>query len=225
MKDFVIAAKSLYNAFLEFLPPGIFLSFSASYVGNGKYFDVYVKEFIGTMLMIVCTFSAGKWWGVDSIPAAWACHVIGVVTADYLGGGQQVNPMVTMSILALGKCDFTEAFVRVAGQMGGGLIAFPLYHAVSEALNLTPFGGPAFKQGNDIDAAISEFGASFFLCWAIYIVSVRYHVRGMSGWSSEGCHMEFFLLIIIDNHLTPSCNCSSIGSSTLENTITLSSKP
>lgn len=171
MKDYVATAKHAFGDLVDFLPPGLFLSFSASYVANGKYFDAYVKEFIGSMLMIAFTFSAGKWIGQDSIVVAWSFHAVGVIAADYFGGGQQVNPMVTMTILALGKCDYTEAFVRVAGQMGGGLISFPLFHAISEALNLTPFGGPEFHPENDTEAAISEFVASFLLCWAIYIVS------------------------------------------------------
>jgi len=172
MKEIVVSIKLFFNAFVDMLPPGLFLSASASYVGGGKYFDTYVKEFIGTMLMIGFTFSSGKWIGTDSIQVAWTAHLLGVIAADYLGGGQQVNPMMTMSMMALGKCDYTEAFVRVAGQMGGGLISFPLLHAVSEALNLTPFGGPEFKAENDVEAAISEFVACFLLCWAIYIVSV-----------------------------------------------------
>lgn len=185
MKDVVDSVKLFYKAFVDFLPPGLLLSFAASNVGNGKYFDIYVKEFVGTMLMIVFTFSSGKWVGTDSIEVAWTFHALGVIAADYFGGGQQVNPMVTMSILALGKCDYTEAFVRVAGQMGGGLVSFPLYHAVSEALNLTPFGGPEFNPDNDTEAAISEFVACFLLCWAIYIVSARLFLGGMGNLGVE----------------------------------------
>lgn len=173
VKDYVSSVSSFFNDFVDFLPPGLFLSLAASNVANGKYFDVYVKEFVGTMLMIVFTFSAGKWVGQDSWEAAWIFHAIGVVLADYFGGGQQVNPAVTMSIWALGKCDYTEAFVRVAGQMGGGLISFPLYHALSEAMKWTPFGGPQFNMENNAEAAISEFLASFLLMWVIYIVSFR----------------------------------------------------
>lgn len=170
VKDYVMTANSFFNDFVDFLPPGLFLSFASSYVGNGKYFDIYVKEFIGSMLMIAFTFSAGKWIGQNSWEVAWVVHAIGVILADYFGGGQQVNPAVTMSILALGKCDYTEAFVRVAGQMGGGLISFPLYHALSEAMKWTPFGGPEFNMENNAEAAISEFVATFLLMWAIYIV-------------------------------------------------------
>lgn len=77
---------------------------------------------------------------------------------------------MTVSMWALGKVSYTEAFVRIAGQMGGGLIAFPLFKALSDSLNLTPFGGPEFAKDNDAEAFLSEFVAMFLLMWAIYIV-------------------------------------------------------
>ncbi len=88
-----------------------------------------------------------------------------------------MNPAVTVSMWALGKVSYTEAFVRIAGQMGGGLVSFPLFHALSEMLNLTPFGGPEFSKDNSAEAFLSEFGAMFLLMWAIYIVSL-----GADGW-------------------------------------------
>ncbi|KAG7370354.1 hypothetical protein IV203_028100 [Nitzschia inconspicua] len=57
--------------------------------------------------MVGLTFSAGKWIGQDSWIIAWAIHAVGVVLADYFG------------------------------QMGGGLVAFPLFHAVSIEVFLT----------------------------------------------------------------------------------------
>lgn len=121
--------------------------------------------------MIALTFSAGKWIGEGSWQIAWVVHMIGVVAADYFGGGQQVNPACTVAMWALGKIDYTEAFVRIAGQMGGGLISFPLFHALSEVMEWTPFGGPEFNKDNNIEAALSEFVATFLLMWVIYIVS------------------------------------------------------
>ena len=90
------------------------------------------------------------------------------------GGGQHVNPAVTVSMWALGKVSYTETFVRIAGQMGGGLVAFPCFQFVSEQMNLTPFGGPEFSKENDVDAFLQEFCASFLLMWAIYIVRFPY---------------------------------------------------
>jgi glycerol uptake facilitator-like aquaporin len=168
----VIKVNDMFNGFLDFLPPGLILSVAAGCIENRKYWDAYIKEFIGSMMMIAFTFSAGKWIGVDNWQVAWVWHSIGVVAADYFGGGQQVNPAVTVSMWALAKCDYTEAFVRIAGQMGGGMISFPLFHIMSEALNWEPFGGPEFNKDSNVDAAISEFISMFLLMWAIYIVSI-----------------------------------------------------
>lgn len=93
---------------------------------------------------------------------------------NFTGDGQHVNPAVTVSMWSLNKCSYTEAFVRIAGQMGGGLVAFPLFHYMSEKLNLTPFGGPEFSD-NDADAFLSEFFATFLLMWAIYILNWEFH--------------------------------------------------
>jgi hypothetical protein len=35
-------------------------------------------------------------------------------------------------MFALGKCNYTEAFVRIMGAMAGGLVAFPLFKMVAE---------------------------------------------------------------------------------------------
>jgi glycerol uptake facilitator-like aquaporin len=174
VKPIVAAISEFFHNVVDFLPPGLILSLAAGCVGERKYFQAYRNELIGSILMVVFTFSAGKWLGQESVYAAWAFHAVGVVAADKFGGGQQVNPAVTLSMWCLGKCSYTEAFVRVAGQMGGGLIAFPLFHAVSEAMKWTPFGGPEFNQTGDIEAALSEFGATFLLMWAIYIVRYYY---------------------------------------------------
>jgi glycerol uptake facilitator-like aquaporin len=89
---------------------------------------------------------------------------------EILGGGQMVNPAVSVSMWALGKTTYTECIVRIAGQMGGGLVSFPFFHEVSNYFQLTPFGGPEFSRDNDVEAFLSEFLATFFLMWVIYTV-------------------------------------------------------
>ena len=83
-----------------------------------------------------------------------------------------VNPAVSVSMWSLGKSSYTECFVRISGQMGGGLVAFPFFYEVSQYLGLESFGGPEFSKENDVEAFMSEFGATFLLMWAIYIVCV-----------------------------------------------------
>ena len=105
---------------------------------------------------------------------------------------------------ALDKCSYTEGFVRIAGQMGGGLVAFPFFHYVSETLSLTPFGGPEFSEEADVEAFISEFVATFLLMWTIYIVSAPKKILKMMIWNrirrahsqSFGCLERFFYVLL-----------------------------
>jgi glycerol uptake facilitator-like aquaporin len=85
------------------------------------------SEFLGSIVMVGCTFSAGKWWGLSSQNAEWALHAAGVVAADRASGGPDVNPAVTFSMFALGKLSLDAFLAKVAGQLLGGYVAFPLY--------------------------------------------------------------------------------------------------
>lgn len=140
---------------------------------------IFRREFVGTMLMIGCTFSAGKWVGLESVRMAWFCHYLGVITADYVGGGPFVNPGVTVSMWSLNKCTFTEAYVSIAAQIGGGLVAFPLYHLIATTMKWTPFGGPEFHMDKGkfatSEAFLSEFTATIFLLFLIYTVNWEFN--------------------------------------------------
>jgi glycerol uptake facilitator-like aquaporin len=160
---------------IAYIPPGLGLTAATAFIEGGKYFQSFRHEFVGTLLMIACTFSAGKWFGQKDRNVAWIGHAIGVIVADLLGGGPQVNPAMTMAMWALGKVTYTDAYVRVAGQLAGGLVAFPLYHAISDSLKLEPFGGPEFTLKADAGHAVlpflSEYSATLLLCFAIYILN------------------------------------------------------
>lgn len=175
MTDFIPTLKIAIDDITSFFPTGLIMSVAAGCVESKKYWSAYVKEFVGTVLMVGFTFSAGKWIGQDDITIAWSVHAVGVILADYLGGGQHVNPAVTVSMWALDKCSYTEGFVRIAGQMGGGLVAFPLFHFISEQLSLTTFGGPECSPEKYVDAFVSEFLATFLLMWAIYILNWEFN--------------------------------------------------
>lgn len=159
-----------------FIPPLLLILLPSAFIDGGKYLNgAFRHEFIGTLIMVGLTFSAGKWIGADDINIAWTAHLFGVIAADYISGGPQVNPAVTVSMWTLGKCSYTEAYVRICAQICGGLIAFPLFHMISVSANLTPFGGPEFHLDNGefatSTAAISEFIASLLLCFVIYILN------------------------------------------------------
>jgi glycerol uptake facilitator-like aquaporin len=180
VKTLVQQMAAFIGDLVSYLPPGLMAVVATAFIGDGQYRKPFRHEFVGTLLMIVCTFSAGKWIGKDSVTVAWLSHALGVIAADYIGGGPHVNPAVTVSMFTLGKVSYTEAYVRIAAQLGGGLTAFPLYHAVSEALEWEPFGGPEYNYDHDSDyataeAAISEFCATLLLCFLIYTVNWEIH--------------------------------------------------
>jgi len=174
----IIGWRFLSGTFRQCFSPfeqGVLPAFFAAFLEDGKYLNAFRHEFVGTLIMVGCTFSAGKWIGKESVEVAWASHLLGVITADFLGGGPHVNPAVTTSMFTLGKCSYTEAFVRVCAQLAGGLVSFPLFHAVSVSFEMEPFGGPEFHMSDDNDHATEAFLAEFFatllLCFVIYLVN------------------------------------------------------
>lgn len=171
---------SFLKDLVSYLPPGLLLAMSIAFIEGGKYLKAFRHEFFGTLLMIACTFSAGKWIGKGNMRLAWTSHAVGVVSADYFGGGPHVNPAVTVSMWTLGKCSYTEGYVRIAAQLCGGLVSFPLYHAISNAFELEPFGGPEFNMESKATFAtaaawFSEFFATLCLCFVIYILNWELH--------------------------------------------------
>lgn len=166
--------SSLYQYVSPVVPPGLAVCIASAFVADGKYLRAYRHELIGTFLMIGLTFAPGKWVGQESLAVAWIAHAIGVVAADRLGGGPHVNPAVTVSMFALGKCSYTEAFVRIMGTMAGGLVSFPLFKFLSDHLALTPLGGPEFDPTDDeegMSAGFEEFCAMVILMILIYAVN------------------------------------------------------
>ena len=180
--------SSFIHTISPYVPPGLLLSVAAALIVEGKYISFWKNEFIGTLLMVSFTFSAGKWFGVDSQNVAWLSHFLGVIAADYIGGGQHVNPAVSVSMWSLGKCNYTETFVRIAGQMGGGLVAFPLFHLFSEKLGWTPFGGPDFDKTDDeegVAAAFNELFSTMLLCFIIYAVNWEINFGKFHYWIKQ----------------------------------------
>ena len=119
----------------SYVPPGLLTFCAAAFIADGSLCSTFTDEFIGTVLMIGLTFSPGKWIATTSTLAAWAVHAVGVVAADKIGGGQHVNPSVSLAMFSLGKCSYTEMLVRIAGAMSGGLCAFPFFQVLAEKLD------------------------------------------------------------------------------------------
>jgi glycerol uptake facilitator-like aquaporin len=166
--------SNLYRSIGPIFPPGLVTCLASAFVGDAKHLHAFRREFVGTLLMIGFTFSPGKWIGRDSLIVAWIAHALGVIASDRIGGGPHVNPAVTASMYALGKCTYTEGYVRVMGSMAGGLVAFPLYSRLSETLGLTPLGGPEYDPKDDAEGLLSgssEFVAMVLLMFLIYAVN------------------------------------------------------
>jgi glycerol uptake facilitator-like aquaporin len=180
--------SALVSNLSDVLPPGFILTLLAIPLANFKHVKTYTAEFIGTILMIGLTFSPGKWIFADNLYLAWAVHSVGVVVSDKIGGGQHVNPAVSVVMYSLGECDYTEMYVRIAGAMGGGLVAFPLFKAMTDVLGWTPLGGPEFNPVGDADgsaSAWSEFTATMLLCFLIYLVNWELNFGKLHYWIKQ----------------------------------------
>lgn len=98
-------------------------------------------------------------------------------------------PRVFILCRSLGKISYTEAYVRIAGQMGGGLVAFPLFHAVSNYFELTPFGGPEYSTDKDhfsyAEGFLSEFVATFLLALVVFGLNLELHFGKYHYWIKQ----------------------------------------
>ena len=182
--------SSALSDYISYLPAGLAAAVASIGIEDFKYASIWKDEFIGTLLMIFFTFSPGKWVGVDNEYFAWVCHAIGVVAADKVGGGQHVNPTVSVTMFSLGKCSFSEMYVRICGAMAGGLVAFPLFLKFSENLSLNALGGPTFdaetSSDDDFDKAfLSEFLAAFILLIAIYFLNWEVNFGAQHYWIKQ----------------------------------------
>jgi len=180
--------SSLVIKITDVLPPGLILTLAAIPIANSKHLKTYMNEFIGTILMVGLTFSPGKWIFEENLYMAWAVHAVGVVAADKIGGGQHVNPAVSVVMFALGECDYTEMYIRIAGAMGGGLVAFPLFKAMTDTLGWTALGGPEYNPDGDADgsaSAASEFMATMLLCFLIYTVNWELNFGKLHYWIKQ----------------------------------------
>jgi len=168
--------SSLIITISGYIPPGLIVTLPFAFL-SGVSFNarlLFFEEFIGTILMIGFTFSSGKWIGVDSLPLNWVAHAIGVIAADRIGGGQHVNPAVSVTMWSLGKCSYDEMLVHISGAMAGGLVAFPMFKRFSDGMDWVELGGPTYNVEGDEDgssSAASEFFATFLLLLVIFLVN------------------------------------------------------
>lgn len=185
----ISSLSNLINTLSQYTPPGLILGVSAAFISDGQFLDPWLAEFFGTLLMIFLTFSPGKWIGTDSLPVAWAAHAVGVIASDYFAGGPHVNPAVSLAMFSLGKCSYTEMYVRMSGAMAGGLVAFPLFLYFSDSLGWTALGGPEYSPNDETDdfgeAFANEFFSFLFLIAMIYVLNFELHFGSYHYWIKQ----------------------------------------
>ena len=189
VKEAVASFAAFVHDVVDFLPPMLLPILATGFICDRKYIKSFFQELVGSIIMICFTFSAGKWIGSESVRTAWTSHFFGVIAADYVGQGPMVNPAMSIAFWCLGKISYTEMYVRIAGQMGGGLIAFPLFHALSNYLKLQPFGGPECNMDADhhsnAEAFLSEFEATFLLVLVVYAVNLEMNFGTYHYWIKQ----------------------------------------
>jgi hypothetical protein len=97
VKEAVASFAAFAHDVLDFLPPLLLPILATGFICDRKYLKAFFQELVGSIIMICCTFSAGKWIGSESIRVAWTSHFFGVIAADYVGQGPMVNPAMSVA--------------------------------------------------------------------------------------------------------------------------------
>lgn len=134
----------------------------------------FLKEFSGTIVMVICTFTPGPFFGHLNAKGTYAgyevelAHLVGVIVADYICGGPHVNPGVTTAMFVWRKISLLQWILYVSAQMAGGIIAFPLLQSLSSPYGVK-IGGPGIQPGVELsEAAMSEGTATLLLLLGIF---------------------------------------------------------
>jgi len=129
----ILILSTLYSVFSELFKistPGLVL-FVAPLFQSSSLASTYKNECFAILITTGLTFATGKWISVtQSNTVVWTVHALTAIAADVLGGGQHVNPTMTLAMVSMNKCTggLSEAYTAISGQMAGGLISFPLFY-------------------------------------------------------------------------------------------------
>merc|ERR550532_1795556 len=82
-------------------------------------------------------------------------------------------------MVALGRLPYPSFLCRVAAELAGGLVAFPLCRWIAGRLQLPPLGGPSFDYVAEPlgEPAGHEALATFVLCLGIFLLNWELPVR------------------------------------------------
>ncbi|CAM9301920.1 unnamed protein product [Phaeothamnion confervicola] len=128
------------------------------------------QECFGSFLMMVLLFPFGSILG--DTWAGWVQHFAAVLFIDWLTGGAQLNPSVSIAAIFFGWNDVPTAAVRIAGEFVGGCLSFP-----AMAMVLPPYvklGGPVLGAGVSTgEGAAWEFGLTFALLMVVLFAATQ----------------------------------------------------
>ena len=140
----------------------------------------YNKEFFGTILIVVLTFSPGRWFGVDAepvlgVPADWIFMAAGIVMTDWAGGGPHVNPGVSLAFWLLGKIEAAEMAINMIAQTAGATAAVVVCQVFAKAAGWQLLAGPEIDTsiaGEALTTACAaEFASMGLLCLAVFALN------------------------------------------------------
>eukprot|EP00041_Stephanoeca_diplocostata_P004626 m.48054 g.48054 ORF g.48054 m.48054 type:complete len:272 (-) comp15250_c0_seq1:268-1083(-) len=139
----------------------------------GNFKNDVLREFLGMIVLVGTQFPAGLWFGTQSWVHGWIAHGLGVIIADWVAGGPNVNPAVCIFMHALGEITFSQMISRSAAAFAGAMVAFPLFQTVGRILGLPMFGGPRFDHREASLARVyqHEATATGLLCLAVVLLN------------------------------------------------------
>ncbi|CAM9341320.1 unnamed protein product [Choristocarpus tenellus] len=106
--------------------------------------------------------------------SAWIQHFFCVIMMDYVTGGAQVNPSVSIASTLYGWNNFKSMIVRVVAQMAGGIYAFPIMTNLMPGYVLDKMGGPVLGEGVTVaEGCMYEFLMTMTLMVIIYIAATQ----------------------------------------------------
>ncbi|CAM9292029.1 unnamed protein product [Chrysoparadoxa australica] len=129
-----------------------------------------MQEMFGSILLLVLLFPLGSFLG--DTWAGWIQHFFCVMLHDWITGGAQVNPAVSVGTIPIGWNTPATAVVRVLGQLIGGTIAFPMMDKLLPAY--VQMGGPQLAEGVDVtEGMIWETCLTFCLLMWVFVCATR----------------------------------------------------
>ena len=144
------------------------------------------KECFGTAIIVLLTFSPGRWFGVNAepvfgVPAAWVFQAAGIVMTDWTCGGPHVNPGISFAFWLLGKIQADEMFINMIAQTVGATVGIVGCQAFAAAAGWQPLAGPEISAsiaGDALTTACSqEFAAMAVLCIVVYALNFEPSAR------------------------------------------------